>query len=358
MARRSARKRQEKEEQENPFINDDVEDIEEEDGPPTIDPYEVLGLEKEATVDDVKKAYRKEALKHHPDKASPDEKEAANKKFQEIAFAYAVLSDDRRRKRYDLTGSTAETLEDDDEFDWLSFYRQQFEDIVSEENINRISVEYKNSASERRDLLKAYEQYKGRLSAIYEAVMLSDILVDDDRFRQILDEEIAKGTIESYELYERDNNDEARQAAKDAERKRREEFDKREAKKAAAGKPSAKAKAKKSDAAGMADLAAMIQQRQKARNGNFFDHLEAKYAPQPRGGKRATPMDEPPEEMFAATAARKKSKSNGRAKKAKDEDEMEDDLEEEDIAESEEEAPPKSKKRKLQKGRGRASAKA
>lgn len=289
------------------------------------------------------------------DKAGPDEKEAANKKFQEIAFAYAILSDGHRRKRYDLTGSTAESLEDDDEFDWLSFYRQQFEDVVSEENINRISLEYKNSANERRDLLNAYEKYQGQFHAIYESVMLSDILEDDDRFRQILDEEIAKGTIASYEAYERDNTDQARQQAKDAERKRREDYDKREAKKAAAGKSQGKTKAKKSDASGMADLAAMIQQRQKARNGGFFDHLEAKYAPKSKGGKRASPMDEPSEDMFAATAARKKPKSSSRAKKTED-----DELDvEEDIVESEEEeeeAPPKSKKRKLQKGRGRAKA--
>ena len=45
----------------------DDEDIgEEADGPPTISPYEVLGLEREATADDVKKAYRRMALKHHP----------------------------------------------------------------------------------------------------------------------------------------------------------------------------------------------------------------------------------------------------------------------------------------------------
>jgi DnaJ-class molecular chaperone len=49
------------------FLNDEQEDdIEEEEGPPTIDPYAVLGLEAEATADDVKKAYRKLALKHHP----------------------------------------------------------------------------------------------------------------------------------------------------------------------------------------------------------------------------------------------------------------------------------------------------
>jgi DnaJ family protein C protein 9 len=46
--------------------SDDEEIGEEEDGPPTINPYEVLSLEREATADDVKKAYRKMALKHHP----------------------------------------------------------------------------------------------------------------------------------------------------------------------------------------------------------------------------------------------------------------------------------------------------
>ena len=56
-----------------PFINnDEMEEEEDEDadleadGPPSIDPYAVLGLEQDATADDVKKAYRKMALKHHP----------------------------------------------------------------------------------------------------------------------------------------------------------------------------------------------------------------------------------------------------------------------------------------------------
>jgi len=56
---------------EDDFVNDEESegednDIGEEDGPPTIDPYEVLGLETDATADDVKKAYRKLALKCHP----------------------------------------------------------------------------------------------------------------------------------------------------------------------------------------------------------------------------------------------------------------------------------------------------
>jgi DnaJ family protein C protein 9 len=48
------------------YSSDDEDIGEEEGGPPTIDPYEVLGLEHEATADDVKKSYRRMALKHHP----------------------------------------------------------------------------------------------------------------------------------------------------------------------------------------------------------------------------------------------------------------------------------------------------
>lgn len=56
------------------------------------DYYEVLEVTKTATAVDVKKAYRKLALKWHPDK-NPDKKEEAEKKFKEISEAYEVLSD-------------------------------------------------------------------------------------------------------------------------------------------------------------------------------------------------------------------------------------------------------------------------
>jgi DnaJ family protein C protein 9 len=274
-----------------------------------------------------------------------------------------VLSDDRRRQRYDLTGSTAETLEEDGDFNWLNFYREQFENVVNEEAINKLSNEYKGGEDERRDLVKAYKKGKGSLSVIYELVMLSDILEDDDRFRKILDEEIANGNIKSLPAYEKET-DATRQKAKNVERKRRDDYDKQEAQKKngepanskATGK--AKPKSKKGGVDDMAGLAALIQQRQKSRAGNFFDQLENKYAPKSRGSKRSTPMDEPPEEMFEANRA-KKPKRSTRAKKAKDENEDEEmDLAEEDIAESEEEeAPRKPKARGKAKGRGRASAK-
>jgi len=66
------------------------------------DYYEVLGVQKGASTDDIKKAYRKLALKYHPDR-NPDNKEA-EEKFKEAAEAYEVLSDDDKRSRYDQFG--------------------------------------------------------------------------------------------------------------------------------------------------------------------------------------------------------------------------------------------------------------
>lgn len=66
------------------------------------DYYEVLGISKGASKDEIKKAYRKQALKYHPDK-NPGDKEA-EEKFKEAAEAYEVLSNDEKKARYDQFG--------------------------------------------------------------------------------------------------------------------------------------------------------------------------------------------------------------------------------------------------------------
>jgi curved DNA-binding protein len=72
--------------------------------------YAVLGVDKKASQDDIKKAYRKLAVKYHPDKNAGDK--AAEAKFKEVAEAYEVLGDPEKRKQYDQLGSNWKQYQD------------------------------------------------------------------------------------------------------------------------------------------------------------------------------------------------------------------------------------------------------
>ena len=66
------------------------------------DYYDILGVNKSASKDEIKKAYRTTAFKYHPDKNSGDKK--AEEKFKEASEAYGVLSDDQKKSNYDQFG--------------------------------------------------------------------------------------------------------------------------------------------------------------------------------------------------------------------------------------------------------------
>ena len=91
--------------------------------------YDVLWVDKKASADEIKKAYKKLAMQYHPDRAKGDKK-AAEKKFKEIGEAYWVLSDPQKKKQYDMFGSAKWNP-----FGWGSSYSSWwfsgFEDIFS-----------------------------------------------------------------------------------------------------------------------------------------------------------------------------------------------------------------------------------
>ncbi|KAK0088967.1 hypothetical protein PV325_010012 [Microctonus aethiopoides] len=75
------------------------------------DYYKILGVDRAASIEDIKKAYRKRALVHHPDRhsnASDTEKKEEEKKFKEVGEAYSILSDPKKRSRYDRGGDMDE----------------------------------------------------------------------------------------------------------------------------------------------------------------------------------------------------------------------------------------------------------
>jgi DnaJ family protein C protein 9 len=113
---------------------------------PTVNCYKLLKLDKgTATLSDVKKAYRKLALQFHPDKQPPTataaEKKQANESFQNLGIAYAVLSDPKRKSKYDRTGSIEEGEFEGDK-DWNAYFKELWTGVVNAETIESQKLKY------------------------------------------------------------------------------------------------------------------------------------------------------------------------------------------------------------------------
>jgi curved DNA-binding protein CbpA len=97
-----------------------------------MDYYDILGVERNSDIESIKKAYKKLALKYHPDrnKDEPDTEE----KFKKIAEAYGVLSDVNKRRMYDLTGTSSDNAQSIDPFSMFSniFNSQNLDSFVQD----------------------------------------------------------------------------------------------------------------------------------------------------------------------------------------------------------------------------------
>lgn len=103
-----------------------------------MDYYQILGVGRDAAPDEIKKAYRKLAMKYHPDKAKGDKKQA-EEKFKQISEAYAVLSNPEKKAQYDQFGSQAfrERFTQEDIFKGFDF-NEMFDFGLSEGILGRI----------------------------------------------------------------------------------------------------------------------------------------------------------------------------------------------------------------------------
>jgi DnaJ family protein C protein 9 len=184
---------------------------------------------------------------------------------------------------------------------------------VSSDKIAKFKAEYQGSEEEKLDVIASYVNNEGDMDGIFEEVMLSNPLEDEERFRKMIDEEIDEKRVEAYEAYIKESKTKRKKRVAEAKKEAKEAMQMAEelgVKDKLFGSSNASANKGKKGKKGEEDtsgLAALIQQRQKARAGNFLADLEAKYAPKKKGKRVAE--DEPPEDAFVKTAQRVKKSS-------------------------------------------------
>ncbi|KAH9678813.1 J domain-containing protein [Citrus sinensis] len=153
------------------------------------DLYEVLGVERTASQQEIKKAYYKLALRLHPDKNPGDEE--AKEKFQQLQKVISILGDEEKRALYDQTGCVDDAdLAGDVVQNLKEFFGAMYKK-VTEADIEEFEANYRGSDSEKKDLIDLYKKYKGNMNRLFCSMLCSDQKLDSHRFKDILDETIA-----------------------------------------------------------------------------------------------------------------------------------------------------------------------
>lgn len=236
-----------------------------------VDPYKVLGLDSKCSADEIKRAYRRKALVTHPDKARTEEdKTAFHSEFQRVAFAYSVLSDERRKARYDRTGSLEEVLIEDDEEDLGSLFAELCKGAtVSKELIEEDKVQYRASGEEEQDILYFYTESKGDMDVIFESVPHTSVVEDEERIRTLISKAIKDGRVKSYTKFTKESDKNIKR------RKKRALNEAKEAEELAAELGIGNKVASSTEH----ELALLIRNKSQKRFDSMIERLEEKYAP-------------------------------------------------------------------------------
>ncbi|XP_020638843.1 dnaJ homolog subfamily C member 9 [Pogona vitticeps] len=239
------------------------------------DLYEVLGVRREASANEIRRGYHKVSLRVHPDRADPADKEEATLHFQILGKVYAVLSDKEQRALYDEQGIVDEesTVLTQDR-NWEEYWRLLFKKITVKD-IEDFEKKYKDSAEELEDVKAAYEDFKGDMDKIMESVLCVDY-TDEPRIRKIIQQAIDSGELPSYKAFVKESKQ------KINARKRRAEKEAKEAE---------KSREELGLGEGEDDLKALIQKRNENRKremDDFLTQMEEKYGNKAKKGGKKT----------------------------------------------------------------------
>ncbi|CAG8545362.1 6949_t:CDS:2 [Diversispora eburnea] len=239
------------------------------------DLYSRLSLTPEATTAEIKKSYHRLALQYHPDKHTKltlKEREEATRKFQYIGYAYAILSDPKKRETYDKTGDTEglDGLENLDKEGWDAFFKELWSGTVTSESIEEFRTNYQGSSEERNELIETYKKYKGDMNKIMQHITCGSV-EDESRFIEILQAAILSKEITSYKKFITTTSETAK-----AKRKKEAESEAQEAEEMAK-KLGLDKKLLKDNGNDEDHLKQIIQSRSEKRMSALLENLESKY---------------------------------------------------------------------------------
>lgn len=139
------------------------------------DYYTILGLDKSASEDDIKKAYRRLAMKYHPDRNQGDKQKEAEEKFKEAKEAYETLSDSGKRASYDRYGHNAGTYQGTQTH--YEFNESDFKDIFEEFARRSGGFDFGAGRTHRQNIhvinISLADAYKGRTVKVDSAININ-----------------------------------------------------------------------------------------------------------------------------------------------------------------------------------------